>query len=165
MLQKYKYDVKRGGGAESSRADDSVRPTDDAFTDERIRHLWAAVKEDEDISTQELDSLHRQLVEQQHRIERYQRTVRELDLVQAENHVHEDSVDHLELERRVKQLNKELEDTFEHLNTELHTVKENPFQFQRVRQLWLKVRALELSEKVFRSPLERLVKLPIRMGS
>lgn len=56
-----------------------------------------------------------------------------------DNHIHSHD-EHEELSVKVKQLNREIEDSFEELRRRISEMEENPFKNTKVRQLWDKVK-------------------------
>jgi hypothetical protein len=59
----------------------------------------------------------------------------------GDNHIHTHE-EHEETATKVKQLNKEIEDIFEELRTQISQIQENPFKNTKVKQLWDKVDSL-----------------------
>jgi hypothetical protein len=55
----------------------------------------------------------------------------------SDNHIHPHD-EHEELSIRVKQLNQEIEDSFEQLHQRIAEIHDNPFKNQKVRHLWNK---------------------------
>uniref|UniRef100_A0A1I7SKK0 Syntaxin n=1 Tax=Bursaphelenchus xylophilus TaxID=6326 RepID=A0A1I7SKK0_BURXY len=132
---KYKHDSKQQPNI-NKLADDSAAKRTAKFSDSRLQNLWSKVSTDQDVAAHELNDLHRQFEGLQKIIERYNEVKKDLNELD-ENEVH-DVVDHQQLVREAKALNSGIEDTIEHLKSQIEAVKENPFENESVRKLWLK---------------------------
>ncbi|KAI6189587.1 hypothetical protein M3Y97_00024500 [Aphelenchoides bicaudatus] len=137
-IHAFKMKYKKDEGKVEIKQESSDNKLDTQFSDKRVVALWDSIKDSTDILNEELEALHRQLIQQDNRCHDYAELLAHHKQT-SDNHVHSHD-EHEDTSVRVKELNQEIEDTFERLRTRIDEIQENPFKNSKVRQLWDKAR-------------------------
>ncbi|KAI6186821.1 Alpha-2-MRAP-C domain-containing protein [Aphelenchoides besseyi] len=140
MLERYDLaDVARAFNTKYKHEKDlssTSRKDEPNFVDERVIKIWNEVKEN--LSSDDLEDVRNQLLEQDERCAVYETLLRrhkQLD----DNHIRPHD-EHTNSTSEVKQLNAQIENAFQILKQKVDEIRSIPFSNTRVRELWNKAR-------------------------